>query len=243
MHLARRGMGEGAVRSSGDWQQRTALRPLVERACRSLAGRLGTFSDHRVSGVGGGTYWQEWVAELARLLPIDERRIASIGNPGRARDHRARAAAPRSHTAGVGAVRARPSPLVPFAFAAFVGWVVHSGVDWDWELMGVSGAALICGVGLIAAGRGDARASRPWRERPHSPSPWSLRCWRRPVCSRAPGSTALRQRFERGDLAGAVQDARSSRRFAPWSIEPLELIAAARADQGSGRRRGRSTVK
>ena len=154
-----------------------------------------TFSDHRVIGVGGGTYWQEWVESWRGFFASTEAHsvyaetLAELGIIGLV------LLVVVLVPPFAGAVRARRSPLVPFAFAAFVGWVVHAGVDWDWELMGVSGAALICGVGLIAAGRGEAWSFPPLARASAFAFTVVPRCLRRPVCSRAPGSTALRQRF------------------------------------------------
>ena len=55
----------------------------------------------------------------------------------------------------VGAVRARRNPLVPVAFGAYVAFLVHAGVDWDWEVTAVTLAALLCGVAIVLAGRSD----------------------------------------------------------------------------------------
>ena len=60
----------------------------------------------------------------------------------------------------VGAVRARRNPLVPVAFGAYVAFLVHAGVDWDWEVTAVTLAALLCGVALVLAGRTDREPRR-----------------------------------------------------------------------------------
>ena len=63
----------------------------------------------------------------------------------------------------VAAVRFRRHRLVPFACAAYVAYLVHAGVDWDWELAGVTLAAVFCGLACVLAGRADgARALRVW---------------------------------------------------------------------------------
>ena len=59
------------------------------------------------------------------------------------------------------ALRSRHSPLVPAVLAAYVCWMVHSGIDWDWTLVGVTGPGLLCGVALLAGSRDEARAPRP----------------------------------------------------------------------------------
>jgi hypothetical protein len=53
----------------------------------------------------------------------------------------------------VAAVRLRRHPLVPIACAAYVVFLVHAAADWDWQLAGVTLAALLCGMACILAGR------------------------------------------------------------------------------------------
>ncbi len=178
-----------------------------------------TFSDHRVVGVGGGTYWQEWVASWRGFFPSTEAHsvyaetLAELGIIGLVL--LLLVLVPPVWVPCVrGARRSCRSRSRPSSAG-----LVHAGVDWDWELMGVSGAALICGVALVAAGRGDPRAlASAWRAAAQSFSPWCYCCSRRPACSRTRGSTAPEAALGRGDLSGAVAGRRSARRFAPWSI-------------------------
>src|SRR5205085_10550675 len=51
------------------------------------------------------------------------------------------------------AVRARRRTLVPIAAGAYVAWLVHVAYDWDWELPGVTIAALGCAAAALAAAR------------------------------------------------------------------------------------------
>jgi hypothetical protein len=55
----------------------------------------------------------------------------------------------------VGAFHARQHPLVPLACAAYVAYLVHAAADWDWELVGVTLVAALCGVACLLAGRGE----------------------------------------------------------------------------------------
>lgn len=50
-------------------------------------------------------------------------------------------------------LRARRDPLVAAAAAAYVAYVLHTGIDWDWEMPATTFAGLICGAGLLAATR------------------------------------------------------------------------------------------
>jgi len=55
----------------------------------------------------------------------------------------------------VAAVRFRRHRLVPFAAAAYAAYLVHAAVDWDWELAGVTLAAVLCGLACVVAGRSE----------------------------------------------------------------------------------------
>ena len=53
----------------------------------------------------------------------------------------------------VAAVRMRRHPLVPVGCAAYAVYLVHAIADWDWELAGVTLAALLCGMACLLAAR------------------------------------------------------------------------------------------
>jgi hypothetical protein len=57
----------------------------------------------------------------------------------------------------IAVVRARRSPLAAVAFGAYVAYVLHAAVDWDWEMPAVTLAALFCGLVVLASARGDDR--------------------------------------------------------------------------------------
>ena len=56
--------------------------------------------------------------------------------------------------------RARTSPVASAAAAALAAFLVHSIVDWDWQLAGVTVPALLCGVALVAAAEGTQLRAR-----------------------------------------------------------------------------------
>jgi hypothetical protein len=51
------------------------------------------------------------------------------------------------------AVNSRERPLTGAAAGAYTAYLVHAGLDWDWEVPAVTVAGLLCGVALLAAGR------------------------------------------------------------------------------------------
>src|SRR5919197_622564 len=60
-------------------------------------------------------------------------------------------------------LRGRRDPMLATAAAGYVAYLVHTGVDWDWELPVVTLCGLVCGCGLLLWTRPrDAPELRPW---------------------------------------------------------------------------------
>ena len=60
-------------------------------------------------------------------------------------------------------LRGRRDPMLATAAAGYVAYLVHTGVDWDWELPVVTLCGLVCGSGLLLWTRTrDAPELRPW---------------------------------------------------------------------------------
>jgi hypothetical protein len=55
----------------------------------------------------------------------------------------------------VAALRTRDRRLVGVAMGAYSAYLVHAGLDWDWEMPAVTLTALLCAVALLAAARPD----------------------------------------------------------------------------------------
>jgi O-antigen ligase len=53
----------------------------------------------------------------------------------------------------VAALSRRHDPLVALALPPYVAYLVHAGVDWDWELPAVTLAGLACAAGVLVAAR------------------------------------------------------------------------------------------
>jgi O-antigen ligase len=53
------------------------------------------------------------------------------------------------------AIRARRSSFVSAAFGAYVAYLAHAAIDWDWQLPAVTLAALACGVAVLVAARSE----------------------------------------------------------------------------------------
>jgi O-antigen ligase len=60
-------------------------------------------------------------------------------------------------------LRGRRDPLLATAAAGYVAYLIHTGVDWDWELPAVTLCGLLCGSGLLLSARPrDAPELRQW---------------------------------------------------------------------------------
>jgi hypothetical protein len=134
----------------------------------------------------------------------------------------------------VAVAKARAGPLVPAAFGAYVAYLVHTGVDWDWELPGVTLVGLICASAILVAGRGTARATAP-STRLRLLATGALAAGALFAGIGLLGNTALSKSEaarERGDFVRAAADARHARFWAPWS--PAPWAALGRAELGVG---------
>jgi hypothetical protein len=133
----------------------------------------------------------------------------------------------------IAAVRARRQRLVPAAAAAYVAWVVHAAMDWHWEVVGVTGVALLAGgVALLAAERGAVR-----------PLPGAVR-WpllagsvALTVCALVSlvGNQALfagREAIAREEWREADDHGRRAEILLPWSFEPHLVRGDAAAGRG-----------
>ncbi len=130
--------------------------------------------------------------------------------------------------------RARRHALAPLAGGAYVAYLVHSGVDWDWEQTAVTLAGLLCGASLLVF-------ARRWTD----PSP--LSSITRYVAAGAAlaaalfatvtllGNSALSRSEaarERGQSAKALDEARRAQWLLPWSPAPLAALGRAQATAG-----------
>jgi hypothetical protein len=129
---------------------------------------------------------------------------------------------------------ARRHPLVPAAAGAYAAYLVHTGVDWDWELPAVTLAGLLCGAGLLIAARQSHRSPRL-----PSSTRWigvaALVVAAGFAAVGLVGNTALsRSNAARqdGEWAKAARDARRAKTWMPWSPEPW--VALGRAELGAG---------
>ena len=135
------------------------------------------------------------------------------------------------------AVRARGHPLVAATTGAYVAYLAHTGVDWDWELPAITLVALLCAIALLAAGQGRSAPGPVLTGRGRAAglaatvalALFSL------IGLFANHALAESDRaLDAGDPSGAQEAARSATRWAPWSAEAHHARARAAAGLGRG---------
>ncbi len=205
------------------------------RTAASVSGRQpGRHSPStRIVGVGGGTYWQEWVANPRGFFASTEAHgvyqetLAELGIIGLV----PAALRPRAAGGGCGAREALAARAVRVRSLCRLG------------------RARGCRLGLGADGRERRRAGL--RRGPHRGRARTIRVALAPAARGGALAIAVlltllsttsvlasarldaaRAALRRGDLAAAATHARSARRFAPWSTQALEVTAVVRLDQG-----------
>lgn len=194
------------------------------------------YRDHRLLGQGAGTYEQYWNRE--RPIPHKVRdahnlyleTLGELGPVGLAFLLIALGAPLAA------AVAARRHPLAAGAFGAYVAYLVHAGVDWDWELPAVTISALACAAALLAfRGSADTALLPGLRARIVAGAAAAFLVGIAFVG--LVGASALSESEDAAAAASpdwdkAEDEARKARRWAPWSSEPWERLGNAQLGRG-----------
>jgi hypothetical protein len=192
-------------------------------------------TDHPVLGGGAGSYDEYWFQHRRVTATVHDAHnlyletLAELGAPGLLL---------LALVLGVplAAVRrARSSPLAAVACGAFIAYLAHAFVDWDWEMPAVTLTALFCGLALLAAARrdGEPKVLRPrvrWTALGGTAALVGL------VLLGLLGNAAVSassKSTEAGHFARAESQARRATRFAPWSSEPWRKLGEAQTLEGS----------
>jgi len=127
---------------------------------------------------------------------------------------------------------ARGHPLVPAAFGAYCAYLVHAGVDWDWELPAVTLVAIVCATALLLARRGEGAAlAAPVRIGAAAALVAAAVFAGIAVIGEAALSRSAGDRA-RGDAAAAATAARRASSLLPWSPVPWDALGRAQLEAG-----------
>lgn len=193
--------------------------------------------EHPIVGNGAGTYEYAWY--LLRPLRLDVRDahslyaevLAEVGAVGLVLLLLALV------LPAIGAVFARRSRAVPAAFGAYVAWVVHSAMDWHWEVVGVSSTALLAGGACMLGA--ERRRGAPLRPIVRLPVLVGAALLSVAAVISLVGNQALfasRDAVRAREWGAAREHARRAEALLPWSHEPL--IARGDSEAGLGSRTG-----
>ena len=124
--------------------------------------------------------------------------------------------------------RARRIPFAAAAAGAYGAFLVHSVVDWHWEVPAVAIAALLCACALLAWGREpDAPLSSRARLIALALAvPLTAVALVAHVGNRAIAASG--DAIANGEPARGASEAQRARRWAPWSAVPWQLLGEAK---------------
>lgn len=136
----------------------------------------------------------------------------------------------------IAAFGARREPLAVGAIGAYSAYLVHAGVDWDWELTGLTVPALACAVALLALRRTGAGPVVPGPRLRIGAGATAIAlaavAFVGLIGSNAVAASEDAAKASPPDYAKAEDQARKARRWAPWSSEPWQRLGEAQLAQG-----------
>lgn len=189
---------------------------------------------HPVLGGGAGSYQRFWLRHRRANLPVLDAHslyletLAELGPVGLAL---------LLCALGVPLVAlpaARRTPLAGAALGGYVAFLVHAGIDWDWEMPAVTLTGLACGVALLLAARGEEAPplARPARVAGAvAAGALAVLALGGFVGNRAEASAA--GALDAARLRTAADEARQARSWEPWSAEPWRLLGEAQLQAGA----------
>ena len=193
------------------------------------------YADHPLLGDGAGTYEQYWLLHRtfdhkvrdAHNLYLET--LGELGPLGLALLLVALAAPVAAAFAG------RRHPVAACAFGAYVAYLVHAGVDWDWELPAVTLAAFASGAALLAMRGGERRLDPGVRTRTVAGAAAVLLAgvaFVGLIGSSAASASEEAATADSPDWDKAEDEARKATRWESWSSEPWQRLGEAQLGRG-----------
>jgi hypothetical protein len=133
------------------------------------------------------------------------------------------------------AVRARRHLFVPALAGAYVAFLVHLAVDWDWQVTAVALTGLFCGAAILVAARSEADEQRELSPRLRYALLGATLVVMVVAFIGLVGNMSLAQAStaaHKGQWASSAKDAKRAHTWAPWSSEPYRVLGEAQLGQG-----------
>lgn len=190
-------------------------------------------AEHPVLGSGAGTFELYWLEHRPSQMKIRDAHslyletLAELGPVGLAVLCLALA------LPVAGAIRARRHGLVPAALGAYVAYLLHAAVDWDWEMTAVTVTALLCGTAALVRSRSDSEVAISRR--------WRFALVGVPLLLATIGFIGIngngaladaRDDANHGRWAASQADAEKAEPWLPWSSDPWQMVGEAQLARG-----------
>jgi hypothetical protein len=203
-------------------------------------------AEHPVLGSGAGSFELYWLEHRPSEMKIRDAHslyletLAELGPPGLAILCLALA------LPVAGAIRARGHALIPATLGAYVAYLLHAGVDWDWEMVAVTITALLCGTAALVRCRSDSEMPIP--------RTWRFGLVSLPLVLAAIGFVGVngngaladaRDNANQRQWAASEADAAKAEGWLPWSSDPWQFVGEAqlaRADRSSAAQSFRTAI-
>jgi O-antigen ligase len=195
---------------------------------------LKDFTRHPLLGSGAGTFEQEWYRHRNIDLPVRDAHGTYVEQAGELGLVGIALLALALGVPLFAARRARGVRLAGTAVAAYLAFVLHVGIDWDWEVPAVILSGLLCGVALLAAGR-DNRAPRTVAFPVRIGGVGATAALAALAFVGLVGNLALSastRAASHRDWQRAESKARRASNWAPWSSDALARLGEAQLEQG-----------
>ena len=133
----------------------------------------------------------------------------------------------------VAGLRARRVVLMPPLIGAYVTFVLHNAIDWDWQLSGLTLAGLFIGCALLVSRRDGEERSLTIPARAAAGGAATVVAAIALVGALGNGALAHAQAAnDAKHYPAAAKDASTARTWMPWSDEPLKARGTAQLEQG-----------
>ncbi len=197
---------------------------------------LNEFDAHPIFGDGAGSFQRWWYAHRTSPYEVEDahnlyvQTLGELGLVGGA-------------LLGLfllvplaAAIRARWHPLIGPALGAYVAYLAHCIVDWDWQVPAVTLVALFAAAAIVVAARGEeARSVAPLGARTRGTIGVLAGAAAVVAFVGLIGNLAVAKAenaIPNGQTKTALAQAKKAHRWAPWSAEALRDLGEARVLSG-----------